>query len=474
VTEHVLTFPQRIDAGLNRLQEMILFGIALTLAHPWFVTIGFVPTVLPVIVEARGIVLKLPDYGLLLLSLVTVLRLIVAPAYGQALVHTAVCLFRARLILPWVALALWTTASLLWADEPVLTIYHAAHLALALLAALLVAENTHHPSDNGLLSSLMMGFVLGGAAQGLLACLQAINGGAVGLHWLGELRYQHPRAYGLTIHHNTLSSYLVIAWFMTILWIRLDKRTGRWTILKWTALALIGLGLFAALSRMALLATALGTGGILLMQPQSRQFYCQRTVQRIGLAIGLILLVIFGDDLLRRFPSLQELFQRLTFASGGAVRVIEDAPLIGVGAGNLMLHVDALVSDGQVFILDNATDGWLQPVHNTYLVVLAELGLPGLLLFALGFAMILLRLSPRFGEPTLIIGWGLVALCLVMVTEFHFWVAVNWRAGLLMMIGLWWGFFCEGHTPLCPSNPELFNSSFRYRLNGNTTRPDDV
>ncbi|MDX1993666.1 MAG: O-antigen ligase family protein [bacterium] len=444
MTEKVLIFPQRIDAGLNRLQKMILFGIALTLAHPWFMTIGFVPTVLPVIVEARGIVLKLPDYGLLLLSVVTVLRLLFAPAYVQALAHTGVRLFRARLILPWVALALWAAVSLLWADEPVLTIYHAAHLALALLAALVVAENTHHASDNGLLSSLVIGFVVGGAAQGLLACLQALNGGAVGLHWLGELRYQHPRAYGLTIHHNTLSSYLVMAWFMTILWLRLDKRTGRWTILKCTALALIGLGLFAALSRMALLATALGTGGVVLMLPQSRQFYRQRTVQRIALAIALILLVIFGDDLLRRFPSFQELVQRLTFASSGAVRVIEDAPLIGVGAGNLMLHVDALASSGQVFILDNATDGWLQPVHNTYLVVLAELGPPGLLLFGLSLGAVFLRLSPRFGQPALILGWGVVALCVIMLTEFHFWVAVNWRAGLLLMVGLWWGYFLRG------------------------------
>ncbi|NDJ36883.1 MAG: O-antigen ligase domain-containing protein, partial [Chloroflexi bacterium] len=66
-----------------------------------------------------------------------------------------------------------------------------------------------------------------------------------------------------------------------------------------------------------------------------------------------------------------------------------------------------------------AADRILLPAHNTYLLIWAELGLPGLLLVLTGLALTLTQL--RRDDAAAIAAAALAAICLIMLVDFYFW-----------------------------------------------------
>jgi putative inorganic carbon (HCO3(-)) transporter len=154
---------------------------------------------------------------------------------------------------------------------------------------------------------------------------------------------------------------------------------------KWLAIAVMGFGgvaLILTFSRGGWMALALSLTLICLLGWR-RSGLSLKTPIAVLLILGMLYLPfhsaisarLFGDDkgsAESRIP-----LMRLAF------RIIEDNPILGVGANNFTVVMDGyLTSDFRV--------GWLFAVHNKYLLVLAETGIIGLLAF-LGFLLDALR-----------------------------------------------------------------------------------
>jgi O-antigen ligase len=168
--------------------------------------------------------------------------------------------------------------------------------------------------------------------------------------------------------------------------------------LKWLAASVLGIGgvaLIFTFSRGGWMAVALAITMICLVYWRQRRFSLKAPIAVI-LILGLLYLPfqnvisarLFGDDkgsAESRIP-----LMKLAF------RIVEDNPVLGVGANNFTVVMDRyLTSDFRV--------GWLFAVHNKYLLVLAETGIAGLLAF-LAFVIDAFRKGWRcwtYGDPLL-------------------------------------------------------------------------
>ena len=82
----------------------------------------------------------------------------------------------------------------------------------------------------------------------------------------------------------------------------------------------------------------------------------------------------------------QTSFDRRSQLAGMAIKMVQDSPLIGQGLNNFTVVMDQ-------YGIIAATTRFLQPVHNIYLLILAETGILGL--FGFGYLIVCAFRSPR-------------------------------------------------------------------------------
>lgn len=103
---------------------------------------------------------------------------------------------------------------------------------------------------------------------------------------------------------------------------------------------------------------------------------------------ALLLLLLFGPKL--NFLAPESSFSRRNQLTQMALAMFQDKPLTGVGLNNF-----TAVMDGYGYV--PAATRWLQPVHNIYLLLLAETGLVGVI----GWAYLLAK--TRLSKPLLLL-----------------------------------------------------------------------
>lgn len=186
------------------------------------------------------------------------------------------------------------------------------------------------------------------------------------------------RAYGLTNHPNTLAGTLV-AMLLILPVLAHDLAPKR----RWVLPLLLSLGcaaLFATLARWAAVCFALGLG--LNLMPwlvnglRRRHWAVAPFGWSMALAVGLtvgLMLAVYGDAVVGRAVALEtpvesrSLWERERDTTIAA-RLLAERPLTGVGLGRYLSHA-------------RAVDRWAETVHNVPLLMGAEMGLPGLLLW---------------------------------------------------------------------------------------------
>ncbi|MBX3065849.1 MAG: O-antigen ligase family protein [Anaerolineae bacterium] len=379
--------------------------------------------------DFRAIMISRPDYPLLFLLLITGLRLVFDSTYPARIGATARLIWIRYGGVFWLALSIWMGTSLLWAGQPIMTRYVALHALAALIMALILADLIRAEGDDWLLSAL----VISGVIQTVVAVAQSITGGPLGLAALGEAqRFTYDpenfyRATGLSQHANYLGGYLAIAIFACILLsYRIAQRQQR-PILPVVAGIICGIGLTTTLSRSAILGLAVGCLPLiwLILRRASPALRRLMVVGGVAAVVGGIILVLIATrgDLATRFFSGREFFFEDSWAE------ISASPLIGTGAGNLMLNI----GPKRGYEVPN-----LLPVHNVYLYVWAESGLVGLALFVAGCAAILARLR-SVNRQALIWSCAFVAVCVIMLFDNYWWGVHPFQLLFLWVIGMWWG-----------------------------------
>lgn len=292
----------------------------------------------------------------------------------------------AMVTLPLALLPVVALATAPWAGDPVQAIYIAGRLVV--LLAVYLAIVTLRPSARVVQRSLAASLMLQTAA----AVAQFITQDDLGWQWLGEIELSPTpglasiitvgdrvwlRGYGLTPHPNILGGILVAT--LLALVVAYLKSHG-WRKVVWlTVLAGGGVGLVISFSRAAWLGGVVGSAGLLLglmsYRPWRRQYARAILVPAV---VGLVVLAGFAfarrDLFVARlrppatYTEARSLDERRVLADA-SLELIRRSPLTGVGAGNFSTAIVPLVEDVP------ATTP--QPVHNLPLLLSAELGLAG-------------------------------------------------------------------------------------------------
>jgi hypothetical protein len=281
-----------------------------------------------------------------------------------------------RLTLPLLVVAALGLLTAPLALSPVLAGYTASRWLLAGLIYLALLQGS---TD---FEHWVLVFVAGLGINALIGVAQVMQQGPIGLPGelaldpslsgasivsIGERRWL--RAYGLTVHPNVLGGFLAMGLLLSLP--LLDRLRVR--LLWW----LLGLGLLVSFSRSAWLATALVlpfvAGWLFRRKPHLRRALAW-TLGTAAVVLTIGGLLLSGQLVSRLSPTSAPTESRSLSERGeligAALEVIADQPLTGVGAGNFPLT-----------LVNSVRAALPQPVHIVPLLLAAEVGLAGALLW---------------------------------------------------------------------------------------------
>jgi O-antigen ligase len=222
------------------------------------------------------------------------------------------------------------------------------------------------------------------AIQGFIGIAQKIKGHALGLYFLGEravnLTADLARVRGTLGFPNQYAAFLVLIIPMAAsFFIFTDKKRKKFFYAVAVILGL--LGLLLSLSRSAWIGMACATLVMILLLLKTRK-------TSSGLLGGVVVIIII---ILTIGYGYYDLFA-MRLATGGkgfyriqmikiSLGIIANNPIIGIGLFNYQYH-------------SHLMSNFWHPVHNTYLRLACETGIPGLFFF-LGFLFFVLREAYR-------------------------------------------------------------------------------
>ncbi len=295
----------------------------------------------------------------------------------------------------------------------IVSAYLTFRLVLYLLFFLLIVTRRNFISDIQIYRRVFLGLLI---FESSLAFAQFLRGGSVfpGYLFFGEQPYSFStygvshtmllgHSYVLPLgtfqHTNVLGAFLVFV----LTFVLGGER------LSWSSLILLLLGFFAVFSTFSFLALAvLGVSVALLLLP--KRFFCPVLLLTLSLAFSVsVLLSAKSLDLsFNMLPFLAESSLRHRYLLAQlALNGVKHSWLLGLGLGSLPR-----------FVADTAHSGvlltFIQPVHNTWLLLLAEVGLlPVLYLLVFGY-LLFVRLCTFFKSPA---SGRYVRLLLVLLSQ---------------------------------------------------------
>jgi len=281
----------------------------------------------------------------------------------------------------------WSFLSLLWAENLGIGLFRAVKLAEFTLLFLFILYNIR--TQRRLFWTVLC-LTATGFFQAIIGIWQYLIQHSIGLKWLGEtiLSPDMPgvakivvggekimRAYGTFPHPNVFAGFLLLSITCGLLLLFRKKRI--WTQVFFSFLVSLQIIAFIlTFSRTAWVA------GLILCCFITLIFYWRRkklmkSLKLAFLAIILVILVsgaMFWPQIASRFSLEGQALEERGLYNNIALSMIKKSPLLGVGMGNFV----ARIGDFSHINLEN----WqYQPVHNIYFLILAELGIIGLVLF---------------------------------------------------------------------------------------------
>lgn len=246
----------------------------------------------------------------------------------------------------------------------------------------------------------------------LLALAQFVKQQSLGgpFWWLGERTFSVStpgiarqvldgqiflRSYSTFPHPNVLAGFLVVC--LILLWgARLKGRLSR-TVLGATT----GLAIMAVITSFSHAAWLVGVALIIIwlsrpwIRPAKIRESFFKAVLPIGILVSFLAFILayyfFGLDFLS-FPLSGPNIGRRAMLSRASFSMIGQYPLTGVGLNNFIPRLPEFTQIGEAI-------RFLQPVHNIYLLIAAETGLVGLIIF-LWLIYRIIRFQPKRPLPT--------------------------------------------------------------------------
>lgn len=244
---------------------------------------------------------------------------------------------------------------------------------------------------------------------------RTFNAGTPGIalvDWGGRL---FLRPYGTFSHPNSMSGFLLVA--LVLVWGTSNVPPR----LKITPTALGLIALILSFSRAAWL-----VGMLVGLWFMVNSFWGKKFQGRPLLFMPFIMVVVgvFLFFLNWTEPAVQERIWSMKMASG----MIQVNPLVGVGLNNFVVHLSEFWVGGGTY--------FLQPVHNIFLLIAAETGLIGFMVF-FWFLWLSFKRNIIYRQKYL-----LFSLLIILLTGFfdHYWLTLQQNMLLATIVfGLIWG-----------------------------------
>lgn len=363
-------------------------------------------------------------------------------------------------------MALWMYASAGWAfrreEDPALALGTAIQFAVVAIYAVAVASVRLPPAWT--VAALIFGLLWNAVLAGQQAALQQSAGGlwtalgefpiavsqprisvvqADGVRWL--------RPYGLLPHPNMLAGFFVAGLAAAGAWLS-HPDWRRW--LPGTLAAVSGLwALLLTFSRGAFLSLAIAGILMLLLFRVAGRWNRQLALGTVIIAIaGLAFVISYYPFLLARAGVGTETTEQYSIGERAeltdtAIQVISEAPLTGVGAGNLPWRAAFILNERETDVQGNYP-------HNTWLTVWGELGLVGVILLAGAVFSVfissatMIRARPADAAHRAALLAGFVGLCVAGMFEYY-------PVTLLQFQALWWALAA---VALAPADADVLDS----------------
>jgi O-antigen ligase len=291
-------------------------------------------------------------------------------------------------------LILFIAGNIIFSLRPLLSIYGWTKILELAFICVYVARTVRHQSQFRYIAVL---FAISSLFESLLAIAQYINQGSLNgiFYFFGERMFTGStpgianasingalilRPYATFSHPNVLAGYLLIS--AVLIWSFLLKSNTRWMqISGGITLLVISVALLLTFSRVAIFLWALA---LLLVFGRIFVRKVKTVSTKLLIAIALIIFLLF----LGTFPLTHELISRFAQTSltdesvtqrsellNASWKIIQQYPLFGVGLDNFIPALAPLQKPMPLGL-------YLQPVHNIFILVLAETGIFGFGLFA--------------------------------------------------------------------------------------------
>lgn len=228
------------------------------------------------------------------------------------------------------------------------------------------------------------------------------------------------RAYGSLPHPNILAGFLVIA-LLFLFWLAFLAKTRGQRIFILTALAAIAPALFFTFSRSAWLALVFCLLLLYFWLEKRKEQYLKPVFFKMVFLTSLIFIIlatllwplVFTRLAGQRRLEDASISQRLAYTDQ-ALTLIKGDWLSGQGIGNYTLAVYQKINA--------AWPGYAyQPVHNLYLLVLAELGIFGAAVFGLALFLLFISFNRVISWEKVIAFLCLFAVLFISLFDHYFW-----------------------------------------------------
>jgi len=338
---------------------------------------------------------------------------------------------------------LFATISALWSNDWRTSLYIAMHFWLIFLLILSMRDwhETWTVTMFGLCAALSIQLIIGiiGYAQQSTAFLDSVN-----MKWPGTLDpfmrgasvvqlangLRILRAYGTLPHPNILGGLVFLTLLGPVSLFLISKKPN-YPALILLCLGIILLGL--TFSRSAWLAWI---AFMLILVLKSKHFERKK--------LFLLIMTIALAGTLTLYPLKDLVFTRVSDSSIAteqnsilgrvwytqqAIQMIQNHPLTGVGIGSFVLELAKIAVEGVK----------VEPAHNVFLLVTAELGMTGFVLMISLFISIALTIFKTTSPQAILASATLTGLGVVSLFDHYLWTIAPGRILLGLALGLWIG-----------------------------------
>lgn len=366
---------------------------------------------------------------------------------------------------PLLALAGWMWISLLWSTEPTASI--GVGVMASLRFTLYVGFYLYLVNQVTDIKTILFPLAGGVTLQGIIAIGQYFTNHSLGLKWLGESvldpaksgipvvlieGFRRLRAHGTLPHANVLGGYLAMG--LALFWpLLFDKTTGLRQLGWWVVAGVGAAGLFLSLSRSAWVAAILGGGMVLIWMVFKQREQLWSGLKKGWLVIVAVLILMVSQysaivprwgatDALEQISITSRVQQLQEFAA-----IYPRWPLTGVGIGQYFNILWRTSKEEPSWRYQPSLGGWsysadktlayYQPIHDIYLLALAELGPVGLailLWLLIGLIWVAIQLERR--QPA----WGMTALWVIFsiigigLIDHYYWTLPSGRLMFMLMV----------------------------------------